>query len=50
MRALEQRDILETRLRKTATKAAENSSQIAVGLLNVEKYAYEIFYSFYIKL
>jgi hypothetical protein len=32
-RALEQRELLATRLQKAATKPAENSSQFAVGLL-----------------
>jgi hypothetical protein len=34
-RALEQREILASRLRKTATKPAENSSQFAIYSLNV---------------
>jgi hypothetical protein len=34
MRALGQREILASQLRKTATKLAENSSQFAVWLLN----------------
>ena len=34
-RALEQREILASQLRKTATKPAENSSQFAVCSLNI---------------
>jgi len=34
-RALEQREILASRLQKTATKPAENSSQFAVYSLNL---------------
>jgi hypothetical protein len=37
-RALEQREILASRLRKTATKPAKNSSQFAVCSLNLVKF------------